>query len=176
MDSEAAHERHDMSEKPDPSSADRNEEIEREIRTNRKFSLADAIGEVSGGDFMKGGSPVSRKRQAELVVEEYLRRHLVDSGGVLRIVMLRRLGESLINADYEQPLAALAEYIPGVLASEHLLEELVRDADAEWGRVQDERPYFQGPGRAPHPDDPYTIDSVRLTLSQLREALASGEK
>jgi len=154
----------------------KDKDIEREIRKNRKFSIVEAIGQIAGGDFMKGGSPVSRKRQAELVVEEYLRRHLVDSGGVLRIVMLRRLGESLINADYEQPLAALAEYIPGVLASEHLLEELVRDADAEWGRVQDERPYFQGPGRAPHPDDPYTIGSVRLTLSQLREALASGEK
>ena len=89
--------------------------------------------------------------------------------------MLRRLRESLINADYDQPLVALAEYIPRVLTSEHLLEELVREADAEWGRVQDERPYFQGPGRAPHPDDPYTIDSVRLTLFQLRETLASGE-
>ena len=89
--------------------------------------------------------------------------------------MLRRLGESLINADFDQPLAALAEYIPRVLASEHLLEELVRDADAEWGRVQDERPYFQGPGRAPHPDDPYTIDSVRLALLRLRETLASDE-
>jgi len=163
-----------MSEKPDTNSADKNGEIEREVRTNRKFSLSDAIGQMSGGDFMKGGSPVSRKRQAELEVEEYLRRHLADSGGVLRIVMLRRLGESLINADYDQPLVALAEYIPRVLTSEHLLEELVRDADAEWGRVQDERPYFQGPGRAPHPDDPYTIDSVRLTLFQLGETLASG--
>ena len=163
-----------MSEKPKTDSADSNEEIEREIRAHRKFSLSDAIGQVSGGEFMKGGSPVTRKRQAELEVEEYLRRHLVDPGGVLRIVMLRRLGESLLNADYDQPLAALAEYIPGVLTSEHLLAELVREADAEWGRVQDERPYFQGPGCAPHPDDPYTIDSVRLTLFQLSETLASG--
>lgn len=164
-----------MSEKSNAKPADSNEKIEREIRTHRKFSLADAIGQVSGGEFMKGGSPVSRKRQAELEVEEYLRRHLVDPGGVLRIVMVRRLGESLINSDYNQPLAALAEYIPGVLASEHLLAELVREADAEWGRVQGERPYFQGPGRPPHPDDPYTIDSVRRALVQLRETLASGE-
>ena len=74
--------------------ADSNEEIGREIRLHRKFSLADAIGQASGGDFMKGGSPVTRKRQAELEVEEYLRRHLVDPGGVLRIVMLRHLGEA----------------------------------------------------------------------------------
>ena len=164
-----------MSEKPKTESADSNEEIEREIRAHRKFSLSDAIGQVSGGEFMKGGSPVTRKRQAELEVEEYLRRHLVDPGGVLRVVMLRHLGETLINADYDQPLAALAEYIPGVLTSEHLLAELVREADAEWGRVQDERPYFQGPDRPPDPDNPYTIDSVRLALLQLRETLASGE-
>ena len=164
-----------MSEKPKTNSADSNEEIEREIRIHRKFSLADAIGQESGGDLMKGGSPVTRKRQAELEVEEYLRRHLVDPGGVLRIVMLRHLGESLINADYDRPLAALAEYIPGVLVSEHLLAELVREADAEWGRVQGERPYFQPPDRPPHPDDPYTIDSVRLALLRLRETLAAGE-
>ncbi len=165
-----------MSDKPNTNSADTNEEIEREMRIHRKFSLNDAIGQASGGDFMKGGSPVTRKRQAELEVEEYLRRHLVDPGGVLRVVMLRQLGQSLINADYDQPLAALAEYIPGVLASEHLLAELVREADAEWGRVQGERPYFQAPDRPPHPDDPYTIDSVRLALHRLRETLASGEK
>jgi hypothetical protein len=53
-----------MSEKPNPNPADRNEEIAREIRSHRKFSLSDAIGQVSGGEFMQGGSPVSRKRQA----------------------------------------------------------------------------------------------------------------
>ena len=164
-----------MSDKPDAKPADSNEAIEREIRAHRKFSLADAIGQVSGGEFMKGGSPVSRKRQAELEVEEYLRCHLVDPGGVLRIVMVRRLGESLLNADYDRPLAALADCIPRILASEHLLAELVREADAEWGQVQGERPYFQGPGRAPHPDDPYTIDSVRLALVRLCETLVSRE-
>ena len=36
-----------MSDKPNLKSADGNEEIEREIRLHRKFSLADAIGQVS---------------------------------------------------------------------------------------------------------------------------------
>jgi hypothetical protein len=164
-----------MSEDPDTNSADRNEEIERETRTNRKFSLSEAIGRIAGGEFMKGGSPVTRKHQAELEIDEYLRRHLVDSGGVLRSVLFRHLGESLLNGDYDQPLAALAEYIRRILTSEHLLEEFVREADAEWGRLHNERPYFQMASRPPHPDDPYTIDSVRLALPQLRERLASGE-
>ena len=164
-----------MSEKPDKNSADSNADIEREIRTNRKFSLSEAIGQLGGGDVMKGASPVTRKRQAELEIDEYLRSHLVDSAGALRSVLVRHLGESLLNRDYDQPLAALAEYIRRMLTSQHLLEEFVRGADAEWGRVHDERPYFQMPGRPPHRDDPYTIDSVRLALSQLGERLASGE-
>ena len=96
-----------MSKNPDTNSADRDAEIEREIQTNRKFSLSEAIGRMAGG-LMKGGSPVTRKRQAELEVDDYLRRHLVDSGGVLRSVLFRQLGESLLNGDYDQPLAALA--------------------------------------------------------------------
>jgi hypothetical protein len=160
---------------PGPKSDDSNKDIEREIRKNRKFSLSEAIGQIAGGDFMKGGSPVSRKRQAELEIEDYLRRHLVDSGGVLRRVLLRHLGESLIKRDYTEPLAVLAEYIPTVLASEHLLEEFVREADVEWGRVHDERPHFQKPGSSPHHHDPYTIASVRLALRQLGERLAAVE-
>lgn len=164
-----------MGKNPDKNSADGNKKIEREIRANRKFSINEAIGQLAGGDFMKGGSPVSRKRQAELALEDYLQRHLIDSGGVLRRVLLRHLGGSLIKRDYTEPLAALAEYIPSVLASEYLLEEFVREADVEWGRLQDERPYFEKAGSAPDPHDPYTIASVRLALSQLREKLASAE-
>jgi hypothetical protein len=162
-----------MSENRDPKSADTNEEIEREVRKSRKFSMSEVIGQIAGGDFMKGGSPVSRQRQSELEIEEYLRRHLIDAGGVLRSLLLRHLGEGLLDSDHN-PLAALAEYITRTLSSEHRLEEFVREADAEWGRVHEERPHFQEPGCPPHPDDPYTTDSVRLSLLQLSERLASG--
>jgi len=164
-----------MSDDPQTHSTDKNEDIDREIRTNRKFSLSEALGQMAGGEFMKGGSPITRKRQAELEVEEYLRRHLVDSGGVLRRVLLRRLGESLLNANYDHPIGAVSEYIPRLLTSEQLLAEFVREADTEWGRVNDERPYFQEPSHPPNRDDPYTIDSVRQTLLQLQERLASGK-
>jgi hypothetical protein len=163
-----------MSENKDASSADRKAAIEREARANRKFSLNEAIGQLAGGEFTKGGTPITRKRQAELELDEYLRRHLVDSGGVLKNVLSRHLGESLLNRGYHQPLVALAEYVQRMLASAQLLEEFVREADAEWGRVHGERPYFQIPGRTPHRDDPYTIDAVRLALFQLSEKLASG--
>ena len=164
-----------MSENEDTKSAERKAEIEREARAHRKFSLNDAIGQLAGGEFTKGGTPITRKRQAEHELDEYLRRHLVDSGGVLKRVLSRHLGGSLLNRDYVQPLAALAEYVEKILASAPLLEEFVREADAEWGRVQGERPYFETPGRPPHRDDPYTIASVRLALVQLHESFASGK-
>ena len=164
-----------MSENRDATPAGEDENLEREVRVDRKFSLSEAIGRMGGGDLMKGASPVSRKRQAELAIEDYLRRHMTDGGGVLGGVVLRQIGESLLRADYDQPLAVLADYIRHVLGTEHLLEDLVRETDAQWGRVFGERPYFQQAGRLSDPDDPYTIDSVRITLSQLIEKLAAGE-
>ena len=157
-------------------SDDEDRDLEREIRANRKFSLKDAIGQRAGGDFMKDGSPITRKRQAELELDDYLRGQLVDSQGVLRRVLLLHVGESLMHADFKRPFAVLAAYIERVLASDQLLEPLVRAADMEWGRVHGERPHFQLPGRAPHPDDPFTIESVRVALLQLRDTLASREK
>ena len=50
-----------MSEKQDTKSADRKAEIEREARRHRKFSLNDAIGQLAGGEFTKGGTPITRK-------------------------------------------------------------------------------------------------------------------
>jgi hypothetical protein len=55
------------------------------------------------------------------------------------------------------------------------LEELVRDADIEWGRLMGERPYFEKEGAPRHPDDPYTVESVRNALSGLLEQLVVGE-
>jgi hypothetical protein len=62
-----------------------------------------------------------------------------------------------------------------VLNSDYLLKEPVREADVEWGRVQGERPYFEREGSPPHPDDPYTFESVRKTLAGFIEQLGAGD-
>jgi hypothetical protein len=150
-------------------------ELEREIRADRKFSMAEAIGRMAGG-LMKGASPISPKQQAEQAVEEYLRRHLTDTGGVLVPVLVRRFGQcELLLGDYEHPLRVLASAIRKVLGSDYLLGELVREADVEWGQVFGERPHFERPGCPPDPDDPYTSESVRAALSRLLDGLAAGE-
>jgi hypothetical protein len=151
-------------------------DLEREIREGRKFSLAEAIGRLAGPGMMKGVSPATGKQQAAAQIESYLNRHLQDGAGVLSVVLLSQFTESehLLN-HLDQPLVALASYVQSVLGSEYRLQELARSADVEWGRTFGERPYFEKEGRPPHPDDPYTAESVRATLSRLSEMLSAGE-
>ena len=84
-------------------------------------------------------------------------------------------GSELLLNNFDQPLVVLASYCQRVLDSDYLLEELVRDADIEWGRLMGERPYFEKEGSAHNPDDPYTVESVRHALSGLLEQLAVNE-
>ena len=151
------------------------EEIEREIRSRRKFSISEAIGR-SAGDLLKGASPITRKQQAEFEVEEYLERHLSDPEGALAIVLLRSVTtSSTLLESYDEPLAALARVVEGLLASEERLERFVTRVDGEWGRMYSERPFFERPGQLPDADDPYTRDSVRSALSALAETLQAPE-
>jgi hypothetical protein len=56
------------------------------------------------------------------------------------------------------------------------LKEVVREADTEWGRIMGEGPYFEREGSQPHPDDCYTVESVRNSLLALIEQLPAGTK
>ena len=151
-------------------------ELEREIRAERKFSLSEAIGRLAGPGAMKGVSPVTRTQQAAVEIQEYLNRHLTDTGGVLSGVLLRRVeaSELLLKAP-DQPLVVLVDYVRRVLESAYGLSELVREADVEWGRVFGERPRFEKEGCPPAADDPYTHESVRTALTRLIEELTAGK-
>jgi len=148
-------------------------DLETEIRQGRTFNPAEAIGRLAGPGAMKGASPVSRQQQAENEIGSWLQAHLMDATGALRTVIHRRLkGSEPLIAQLDRPLEVLSEYCAHVIASDHRLRELVREADAEWGRRMEERPYFDHDGRAPNPSDPYTIDSVRGALEDAVARLA----
>jgi hypothetical protein len=165
-----------MSDNQDKQRSEADAELEREILRDRKFTLAEAIGRLAGPGAMKGESPVTRMQQAEIEIGSWLRSHLVDAGGALQVVLHRHVKESdLLLNGFDQPLVVLASYCHRVLDSDYLLKELVRDADIEWGRVMGERPYFEVEGSSSHPDDPYTVESVRNALSALLKQLAVGE-
>jgi hypothetical protein len=165
-----------MSDDEDKLRSEADAELEREIRKGRKFTMAEAIGRLAGPGAMKGESPVARLQQAEIEIEQWLRGHLADAGGALQIVLHRAVkGSDLLLDNYDRPLVVLAACCQRFLGSDYLLGELVRDADIEWGRVMGERPHFEKEGSPRHPDDPYTVESVRLALSGLLEQLASSE-
>jgi hypothetical protein len=125
---------------------------------------------------MKGESPATRLQQAYAELRTWLRGHLADGGGALEVVLHRRVAgsEQLLN-NLDQPLVVLASYCQRILDSDYHLEELVRDADIEWGRLMRERPYFEREGSPRHPDDPYTVESVRTVLAALLNELASQQ-
>ena len=165
-----------MSDNKDTQRSEADAELEREIRKERKFTLAEAIGRLAGPGAMKGVSPVTRKQQAAVEIENWLRHHMSAGNGELQVILLRRVaGSELLLNNFEQPLIVLAAFCQQVLDSDYLLTELVREADVEWGRVQGERPYFEREGLPPDPDDPYTFESVRKTLAGLIEQLGAGD-
>ena len=146
-----------------------NAEIEREIRLGRKLGPKDLLAQMAGPGALKGASPISPVLQAETEVGTWLGSNLADVDGALRVVLHRHLkGSALLLDNLERPLVALTAYLQQLLATEHLLREIVSEADVEWGRAMDERPHFEREGAPPHPDDPYTVEGVRLAL---REAL-----
>lgn len=92
-------------------------------------------------------------------------------------MLLRRLASSEhLDGRYDQPLEFLADGLRHVLASEQRLSDIVTDADIEWGHITGERPFFEKEGTPPHPDDPYTMQSVRRTLSELLAGLEESSK
>jgi hypothetical protein len=156
--------------------SDADAELEREIRHERKFTLEEAIGRMAGPGAMKGESPITRLQQAGVEIENWLDSHLADAAEGLHIVLLRGVKTSgLLLNKFDQPLMVLGSFCQRVLDSEYLLEELVRQADIEWGRVFGKRPYFEKAGSPAHPDDPYTLESVRKTLTDLLKKLAQSE-
>jgi|RhiMethySRZTD1v2_1073278.scaffolds.fasta_scaffold1289896_1 hypothetical protein len=151
---------------PSPDDAD----VAREVRLGRKFSLSEALGQIGGKGILKGESPIAPLHQTEAEIANYLRAHLKDSGGVLAEVVLRHMRTSeVLLTHVHQPMVVLVSYVNQVLQSAMLLKDLVREADAEWGRAYDERPYFEREGQPSYPDDPYTLASVHDALRQLVE-------
>jgi hypothetical protein len=164
-----------MSDNKDTQRSEADAELERDIRKGRKFTLAEALGRMAGPGAMKGASPVTGMQQAAVEIENWLTHHLPAGSGELQAVLLRRVkGSELLLNHFDQPLVVLAAFCQQVLDSDYLLQELVREADVEWGRVQGERPYFEREGSPPDPDDPYTFESVRKTLAGLIEHLGAG--
>ena len=145
---------------------------EQEILRGRKFELSEALARQAAGA-LKGASPVTLAKQLLLAVDNLLERHLPDGEGSLARVIIVRLETDppLLARHFGDPAGVLSEFSRQILESQQALDELVRQADARWGRDYDERPLFNSPQGPVHPDDPYTPDSVRASLEALLRAI-----
>ncbi|MBF0371718.1 MAG: hypothetical protein HQL52_19965 [Magnetococcales bacterium] len=161
-----------MADKNEPKQAD----IERELAARQKFSLAGAIGRQARGA-MKGASPIPRGEQAVLTINHFIDQHLSDPSGALKSILKRRIKaqEMVLQKHLENPLAALQEILHALLDQEGTLQEFVRRVDVRWGELYQERPHFQQPGAAAHPDDEYTHQSVRRDLEGVLERIIKLE-
>lgn len=157
----------------DNQNQEQDKEIQRDILSGQKYSLASAIAR-EGGNFLKGESPVPKLVQVTTEINLFIDRHLPDSTGALQLVLKHWVkGDPLVSQNLEFPLKGLAQILEKILNNEELFYEMVRQADVKWGQMYKERPYFQKPGQPPHPDDEYTHESVKEKLSSLQEKLSS---
>jgi hypothetical protein len=154
----------------------KDQDIQREIRSGREFTLADFISQ-QGGNFLKGESPVPKLVQATTEINLFIANYLKDTEGALQSVLQTMVEneQSTVSRYLNTPLEALKVIINQLLTNDSLLFELVRQVDAKWGQMYDERPYFQQPGQDPHPNDEYTHESVKkqleVLLSQIEEII-----
>ncbi|WP_204137805.1 hypothetical protein [Halomicronema sp. CCY15110] len=160
------------SQSPSDSELEADQAIEREIRQGRKYSLADAISQ-EGGDFLKGESPIPKLVQVKSAIKHFINLHLSDAAGALQATLLTAVqsDDVICSRHFATPLQALAEMLQPLLAHDVQLREFVRQVDMRWGQMYDERPHFERPGHPPHPDDEYTIESVRSQLQALMTAV-----
>ncbi|MGL1936721.1 MAG: hypothetical protein OCD01_16955 [Fibrobacterales bacterium] len=157
-------------------SRERDREIEREskrqLHAKGGGSLASAFSE-EGSDFLNGGSPVPLILQAETAIANYINNEVKDSCGALRATLQTRIKrkQSVIAEHIDNPLVVLKNMVVLFLENEPLLFDFVREVDACYGKMYQERPHFQVPGGKAHPDDEYTHESVRKSLETIQATL-----
>ncbi len=150
--------------------------IQQEILSGRKFSLAEAIAR-EGGNFKKGESPVPKLVQATTEINTFIATNLQDSSGALQMILQTWViqDEAGISRSLDSPLIALQGLVKNILDNSEVFYEFVRQVDFKWGQLYDERPYFQLPGQAAHPDDEYTHESVKEKLIYLLTILEENK-
>ncbi len=148
-------------------------QIEKELRGQTKFSLGGAIGRAGKG-LMKGASPISPQEQASKTLQEWINVNTPDPSGALKEILRRRIRTTVYPdaIDPQHPYPVLSKLVDAILANDYQLKEFVRQVDIRWGEIYQERPHFEKEGQPPHPDDEYTIASVRETLTELSTKLA----
>ena len=143
-----------------------------ELRSERQFSLSEAIGRA-GGSFLKSEAAIPRPLRALAAINLFIDQHLVDTNGALQDCLKRWVKTDMQVGRYlDQPLLALQVITCHIVEHPSVLYEFSRQVAVQWGELNGERPYFQKPGAIPHPKVVYSHETVRQTLIDLTFDLA----
>lgn len=145
--------------------------LEQEIRAQRKFSLAEVISR-EGGNFMKGESAIPRPLQAATEINQFIATHLPNPTGALSTTLQSWAKEDIrVSRHLDTPLIALAQIIKSLLSEPTTFQEFFRQLAIAQSHLTGDRPHFQKAGQAPHPDADYACGSVRSQLKALLQKI-----
>ncbi len=149
--------------------------LQREIRAQRKFSLAEAIGR-EGGSFMKGESTIPRPLRAIAAINQFIITHISDPAGPLSTTLQTWAKDDIrVSRQLDTPLIALDQIIESLLTAPTTLAEFARQVAIAHSQLTGDRPYFQQLGQPPHPATPYSHAAIRQRLSQLQAILQPSD-
>ncbi len=144
-----------------------NHDLQREIRAERKFSLAEAIGR-EGGTFMKGESAVPRPLRAANAIKQFITAHSSDPTGALATELyLWSIADIRVSRQLDTPLVALSQIIEGLLCEPTTFYDFARRVAIAHSKLTGDRPKFQQPNQPPPPDAGYTHSSIKQYLSDI---------
>lgn len=156
---------------PSELSNDLPNDLQREIRAERKFSLAEAIGRESAG-FMKGESAIPRPLRATNAIKQFITANLAEPTSALSTTLQSWVTEDIrVSRHLDTPLVALTQILEGTLAEPTTFCEFARQVAIAHANITGNRPHFQQPNSAPHPDAHYTHRTIELELCGLLESL-----
>ena len=152
--------------------------IQREIRQQRQFSLAEAIGR-EGGSFMKGESTIPRPLRAITQVNQFITTYLPDSTSALSTTLQAWVKADIrISRQLDTPLVALAQIIDSVLSEPTTLCEFARQVAIAHSHLTGEAVVFPKEIRPPSQqlnqpplEAAYTYTLIKAELSILVERL-----
>ncbi|MGC1310588.1 MAG: hypothetical protein WA885_25440 [Phormidesmis sp.] len=145
--------------------------LQTEIRAERKFSLAEAIGR-EGGSFMKGESTIPRPLRAVTEINQFITNHLSNPTSALSTTLQAWASSDIrVSRQLDTPLIALAQIIESIITQPSILYEFARQVAIAHSKLTGDRPCFQPPGQCPHPEATYSHESIQLELASLLQEL-----
>lgn len=149
------------------------QDLQREIRQGRKFSLAEAIGR-EGGSFMKGESAIPRPVRAANAIKQYLNSQLVDPSSAFATTLFTWVTADIrVSRQLDTPLVALEQILESLLNESTTFYEFSRQVAIAQSHITGNRPHFQQPGRPPLPHADYTHESIKELMSELLQPLTT---